>query len=38
VTDLPGGGNKILAVVSGKLKQIVPRELAPTFLSISKRF
>jgi hypothetical protein len=37
MTDLPGGGDEILAVFSGKLKQIVAREFAPTFFIISKR-
>jgi hypothetical protein len=37
VTDLPGGGDEILTIFSGKLKQIVARELAPMFFVISKR-
>jgi hypothetical protein len=37
MTNLPGGGNKILAIFSGQLKQIIPGKLAPTLLNISKR-
>jgi hypothetical protein len=36
VTDFPGGGDEILAVFSGQLKQVIARELAPTFLVISE--
>jgi hypothetical protein len=37
VANLPGGGYEILAVIASKLDQIIPGELAPTLLVISKR-
>jgi hypothetical protein len=37
VANLPGGGDEILAVISGELKQIIPGELAPMLLIVSKR-
>jgi hypothetical protein len=36
VADFPGGGDEVLAIFSGQLQQVIARELAPTFLIISK--
>jgi hypothetical protein len=37
MTNLSDGGDEILVVISGKLKQIILGELAPTLLIISER-
>jgi hypothetical protein len=35
--NLPAGGDKVFAVISGKLEKIITRKLAPTLFVISER-
>jgi hypothetical protein len=35
--NLPAGGDKVFAVISGKLEKVIAGKLVPTFFFISER-